>query len=51
MSANPEKRIMVIADHNIRGHVIVMVYTSWGLGGAGGVFSFRATEVQMESDV
>ena len=52
--ANPENRIMVIACHNFRGHVNVLIYTGfvgWGGGGVGRIFGFRATEVQKESDV
>ena len=51
MCANPEKNIMVIEHRNFCGHVIVTIYTSCGLGGAGGVLGFRATQVQKESDV
>ena len=45
---------MVIAGHNFRGYVNVLIYTGfvgWGGGGVGRIFGFRATEVQKGSDV
>jgi len=46
---------MVIAVHNFRGHVNVLIYTvcevAGGMGGGGGVFGFWATQVQKETDV
>jgi len=50
--ANPENRIMVIADLNFLGNLNVLIYTLFEVGGGAGViFGFRARSVQKESDV
>jgi hypothetical protein len=42
---------MVIADHNFRGHVNVLIYTVWVGGGGGDFFNFGGKRGGRESEV